>query len=427
MDEIRRGSRGPAHVGNTAYGAPIGSQAHSLGHSAAAPAGHQGGFNESPNVVQANQPYSGATNGPTSGYASSSPYPVSGQPIRVNEPYIHVTTPTNTPIASAPIHTPQTAPTYHSNPGSGVGHTGNTHLDNDYDSPYAVGGAVIHHHGRHDKVSNATKGQLFDETGGVVDDRTRMQKLADKFSTGSAVGKHTSDVPGWAPNAGPNHGYPDSTGPTRFTHGNVATDADPVGNSRNDITGPYSGSGYSNQGSGYGNQGAHLNQGGLRLGHTGGPYTDTGYGGSHGGLSSGVGPHSGTGYGQQGSTGELHSGGPSQLGAGGEGPQYVTNEFGDVLGTQPQKSGHPQGGGRGVPHSHINPSHTGTTTRGGLVGGSGDYETIGHEGIKVSKATRGHQYDATGGAIDDRTTGQKIKDAFIPGNSVGNHTKHQRY
>ena len=63
--------------------------------------------------------------------------------------------------------------------------------------------------------------------------------------------------------------------------------------------------------------------------------------------------------------GGLHSGGPSQLGAGGEGPQYVTNEFGDVLGTQPRGSGYPQGGSRGVPHSHINPSHTGTTTRGG--------------------------------------------------------------
>ena len=45
-------------------------------------------------------------------------------------------------------------------------------------------------------------------------------------------------------------------------------------------------------------------------------------------------------------------------------------------------------------------------------------------GHKVSKATKGAQYDATGGAVDDRTVGQKIKDAFTPGSDVGKHTQH---
>ncbi len=41
------------------------------------------------------------------------------------------------------------------------------------------------------KVSSATKGARYDVTGGEVDDRTAMQKMADKLSPGSAVGKHT--------------------------------------------------------------------------------------------------------------------------------------------------------------------------------------------------------------------------------------------
>ena len=41
------------------------------------------------------------------------------------------------------------------------------------------------------KVIAATKGARFDETGGAVDDRTGMQKIADKLSPGSDVGKHT--------------------------------------------------------------------------------------------------------------------------------------------------------------------------------------------------------------------------------------------
>ncbi len=48
-----------------------------------------------------------------------------------------------------------------------------------------------------------------------------------------------SDVAGWAPNAGPSHGYNTGDGPTRFTAGHVASDYEGnVSNSRNDITGP---------------------------------------------------------------------------------------------------------------------------------------------------------------------------------------------
>lgn len=45
--------------------------------------------------------------------------------------------------------------------------------------------------GSPNKVSSATKGARYDETAGEIDDRTGMQKLADKLSPGSAVGKHT--------------------------------------------------------------------------------------------------------------------------------------------------------------------------------------------------------------------------------------------
>ena len=48
-----------------------------------------------------------------------------------------------------------------------------------------------------------------------------------------------------------------------------------------------------------------------------------------------------------------------------------------------------------------------------LVSGSGS-------GI-TSSNTRGQEYDATGGQVDDRTFGQKAKDAFKPGSQVGTH------
>ena len=41
--------------------------------------------------------------------------------------------------------------------------------------------------------------------------------------------------------------------------------------------------------------------------------------------------------------------------------------------------------------------------------------------VKDSSDTRGAEYDATGGQVDDRTFGQKAKDAFKPGSNVGTH------
>ena len=46
----------------------------------------------------------------------------------------------------------------------------------------------------------------------------------------------------------------------------------------------------------------------------------------------------------------------------------------------------------------------------------------GGSGGNVSKATKGAEYDATGGAVDDRSGMQKIKDKLTPGSSVGKHT-----
>lgn len=43
----------------------------------------------------------------------------------------------------------------------------------------------------------------------------------------------------------------------------------------------------------------------------------------------------------------------------------------------------------------------------------------GHTG----KHQKGSDYDATGGAVDDRSALQKIKDKLTPGSDVGKHTK----
>ena len=146
---------------------------------------------------------------------------------------------------------------------------------------------------------------------------------------------------GWAPGAGPSHGYNPGTGPTRFTAGNVATDADHIANSRNDITGPvtyragntvnldepprYITNEYGDvigtepRGSALGPSNA--NTGGY--GHQHGYESPI----SQGGASRGAGPYSNTGSGSSGAV-------PYD-----EGPQYITNEFGDVVGTQPRHGG----------------------------------------------------------------------------------------
>ncbi|DBB04623.1 TPA: hypothetical protein ACH3X1_012691 [Trebouxia sp. C0004] len=77
-------------------------------------------------------------------------------------------------------------------------------------------------------------------------------------------------------------------------------------------------------------------------------------------------------------------------------------------------SGSPVGHtGSGVGH-HINA--TGANANGTGVGRHG-------HGNMVSSATKGAEYDATGGQVNDRTTMQKLKDTLTPGNNVGKHTK----
>lgn len=50
-----------------------------------------------------------------------------------------------------------------------------------------------HGHGHHgsDTTGKHQKGADYDATGGVVDDRSTLQKLKDKLTPGSDVGKHT--------------------------------------------------------------------------------------------------------------------------------------------------------------------------------------------------------------------------------------------
>lgn len=41
---------------------------------------------------------------------------------------------------------------------------------------------------------------------------------------------------------------------------------------------------------------------------------------------------------------------------------------------------------------------------------------------KESNVSKGVEYDATGGTVDDRSGMQKVKDTLTPGSSVGKHT-----
>jgi len=185
-------------------------------------------------------------------------------------------------------------------------------------------------------------------------------------------------VAGWAPNAGPSHGYNTGDGPTRFTAGHVASDYEGnMSNSRNDITGPtpYAATitadkgntlpfnnpphyitndfgdvvGIEPVGTGSSTSGCTPNTGhaqhagvattghstahtshrhGLHQSHGKGTAArDVGSGrGTSGtsstseGMGAGVAPNAGT-------------GGADAFS--GDGPRYITNEYGDVLGTEP--------------------------------------------------------------------------------------------
>ena len=41
---------------------------------------------------------------------------------------------------------------------------------------------------------------------------------------------------------------------------------------------------------------------------------------------------------------------------------------------------------------------------------------------KESNVSKGAEYDATAGTVDDRSGMQKVKDTLTPGSSVGKHT-----
>ena len=129
-----------------------------------------------------------------SGYPGSAAYPaVIGHYVAVNDP--HHTVPDNAPactLSVAPYNT-KSSSTHAATIGTvlepgikpdGISNTGTEAYTRGRDTAGASDGSF-------NKVISATKGFRYDDTGGEVDDRTRMQKLADKLSPGSAVGKHT--------------------------------------------------------------------------------------------------------------------------------------------------------------------------------------------------------------------------------------------
>ena len=56
------------------------------------------------------------------------------------------------------------------------------------------------------------------------------------------------------------------------------------------------------------------------------------------------------------------------------------------------------------------------------TGVGGGHGSSGHNKDDVNpKQTKGAEYDATGGQVDDRSMMQKVKDAITPGSDVGKH------
>lgn len=106
-----------------------------------------------------------------------------------------------------------------------------------------------------------------------------------------------------------------------------------------------------------------------------------------------------------------------------------TNQAGSAMGSNGSTAG------TGMTHTsastgmgHHQSDHQALGTISGSATGTGvgasEVGSQGHgKGMKVSSATRGAEYDATGGAVDDRTAMQKIKDKLTPGSDVGKHTK----
>lgn len=158
----------------------------------------------------------------------------------------------------------------------------------------------------------------------------------------------------------------------------------------------------------------------------------TGFGGTTGtgmGHTGTAMPHTGThtGHGMHGhSTGIATS--PTPI-LGGEESTHTGHGMGTGVGTgMGSGTGTHTGLGQTDTAHHMSTGHPTDQHTGDMVGddshshgaGVGPDHKAGH---KASKATKGAQYDATSGAVDDRTVGQKIKDAFTPGSDVGKHTQ----
>lgn len=149
----------------------------------------------------------------------------------------------------------------------------------------------------------------------------------------------------------------------------------------------------------------------------------TGFGGTTGSGVGHTGPHTGHGLHSHNTASGVGTSNTPILG--GEGAGHTGMGHTGTHGMHGQH-GHGMGTGAGT-DSHL--THGTDQRTGHMLGddshsygaGVGPDHKAGH---KASKATKGAEYDATGGAVDDRTVGQKIKDAFTPGSDVGKHTKH---
>lgn len=146
----------------------------------------------------------------------------------------------------------------------------------------------------------------------------------------------------------------------------------------------------------------------------------SGMGQDHSPTDNALGP--GTGHDHSHTHDELESGmGQPQTGLLGAG--MITNQAstGSTVGTgMAHTSGSTAMGHHQSDHQAL------STTAGAATGtvGASEVGRQGHgKGMKVSSATRGAEYDATGGAVDDRTAMQKIKDKLTPGSDLGKHTK----
>lgn len=149
----------------------------------------------------------------------------------------------------------------------------------------------------------------------------------------------------------------------------------------------------------------------------------SGMGQEHSLSSNALGP--GTGYDHSHTYGGVGSGmGPPQSGSTDNNMNQGGSGFGSNGGTIGTGMAHTHASSGMGQHHHSDYQPQGTDA--GTASGTGfDASKSGRhgKGIKVSSATKGAEYDATGGAVDDRTAMQKVKDKLTPGSDIGKHTK----